>query len=228
MKMKNSDNTTTKKSAKINEFDTFKQEAANLISDIPVYVSPNPLRPFAKVYVRYYTFIPCRECLLDFPEDMPICKLADNLPPKAVSDTDTADMIIKFLKWLQRDIQAFVKEAFSFPLLTDREIDVLKRRTENETFKSIAQSYGLSMTRIQAINTRAMRRAKEHCVLRGNNLFLRIYALQSGKWRLTRDDLKEYIDAEYVKYLWYMIWHGKCDCEFYKYSKDTDTLDFNI
>lgn len=108
----------------------------------------------------------------------------------------------KFSAALHFDARACAKKIVTGLFKRERELHVVRRRAEGVTLAELGKEFGLTRERIRQIESKSINRFRWHHV-KAEKIFNFLHALTDGKFLLTLDDMKNFLDAADVELLFF-------------------------
>lgn len=166
---------------------------------------------------------------VDLPDDLTLSELPEYLSENNFA-FDVAELK-KFVDELNFDVRVATKKMFTSLFENERGFEIVRRRAGGATLEQVGKEFGLTRERIRQIESKAARKFS-HPKKGAKKIFYFIHALTDGKFFLTLDDAKNFLDDKDTEMIWFFVIKALKDEENrgtkrFNYDKESDTEIFN-
>ena len=187
----------------------------NLFRDLPDEFRGKPAQPFLLA------------CNVDFFADMPKnLTLAELTAYLAANSTDfDADSLKNFAKMLRFDVKAATKKIVDMLFRGKRDFNIVRRRAEGATLEEIGQNFNLTRERVRQLEQKSIHRF-EYRRDTAKKIIYFLHALTDGKFILTADDAKNFLDSADAQMFWFFSAKINLSSHDFHFNRDLDAFIF--
>lgn len=139
---------------------------------------------------------------VDLPDDLTLSELPEYLSENNFA-FDVAELK-KFVDELNFDVRVATKKILTNLFENERDFEIVRRRAGGATLEQVGQEFNLTRERIRQIEAKLAKRFM-HPKNGAKKIFYFIHALTDGKFFLTLDDAKNFLDTSDAKMLWFFV-----------------------
>lgn len=166
---------------------------------------------------------------VDLPDDLTLSELPEYLSENNF-DFDV-DELKKFADELNFDVRVATKKMLTNLFENERGFEIVRRRAEGATLEQLGKKFGVTREGIRQIEAKLAIRFR-HPKNGAKKIFYFIHALTDGKFFLTLDDAKNFLDDKDAEMIWFFVIKALKDEENrgikkFNYDKESDTEIFN-
>ncbi|MBR7025510.1 MAG: hypothetical protein IKI08_05825 [Selenomonadaceae bacterium] len=160
---------------------------------------------------------------VDLPDDLALADFPKWFAENAV--TFNKEELINFIDGLCVDLRDFAKKITADLFKNSREFEIIRRRSQRKTLEEIGKSFDITRERVRQMEKKIIGRFYYHRS-DAKKLFYFLHAVTDGKYILTLDDVKSFIDESDAEIIYFLGSKANLDNEVFKYDKEKKAFIF--